>query len=252
MWIVIAFVFLLLSTNGFSQRQRSLGVGALVLDNGTPPMRTVSIDAPQSLLINYNLHLPSAPPLLVANILKSDSQGNLYWADTTMPLPALAAGNIWVGDLSGSAMPYAPTSPGAILTLDGANMPAWSTIIPANTTMAADQLTSGTLQSGVTITVGAGSVIQPTDGTITANSLSGAGVGKYTGTISIPQDAMMMSVPYPSIQPGATVLLNISDPDLPGVLPFLQNINGGSGFDVVFSALYPTATGSLIYTIINP
>jgi hypothetical protein len=251
-WIYIACAFLLVSTNSFSQRQRALGIGALMLDNGTQPMRTITIDVPPSLLINYSLHLPPAPPPLSANILKSDAQGNLYWSDTTMPLPPLAQGNLWIGDATGMPMAFAPTGAGAILTIDGSNMPVWSYAVPDNTTLSVAQLTSGTLEPGVTLTVGAGSVIEPTDGTITANSLNGAGIGKYTGTISIPQDALMMSVSFPTIAAGATVLLNISDQNLPGVLPFLQAINAGSGFDVVFSAQYPTSTGSLVYTIINP
>ena len=55
-----------------------------------------------------------------------------------------------------------------------------------------------------------------------------------------------------TITSGATVLVNMSDPAMPGVLVFLGPVTPGVGFAVAFSAAYPTASGSLVYTIINP
>jgi hypothetical protein len=138
------------------------------------------------------------------------------------------------------------------MTLDNTNRPTWSTVIPGATTVSASQITSGTIPPGVTIDVGPSSSIQSSGGTITANNLNGSGIGKYSGSIAIPFNAAGMTISYTAIQAPSTVLVNITDPSLPGVLVFVQNITPGSGFSVVFSALYPTGTGVLNYTVINP
>jgi hypothetical protein len=149
-------------------------------------------------------------------------------------------------------MPYAPTVPGAILTLNGSNTPTWSTIIPSNTTISVSQITTGTLQTGVTFNVGTGSTIISTGGTNIANNLNGAGPGNYAGTVAIPQNALNLSIPYAGIQSASAVQVNIIDPSLPGVAVYVTQITPGTGFLVSFSASYPSTTGKVFYTVINP
>ena len=234
-------------------QQRLLGASGLVLDSRSQPIKSITIDVPTTLSISYPLHLPSVPPTGPLSVLASDVNGVMVWTSSgTAALPALPPGNIWVGNASSVAMPYAPTVPGAIMTLNGSSLPTWSTSLPSNTTMSVSQLTTGTLQSGVTFNVGSGSKIVSTGGTNIANSLNGAGTGKYSGNVSIPQNTVLMTIPYPAILSGAAVILNINDPDLPGVSVYLQNITPGTGFTVAFSASYPTTTGIVTYLVINP
>jgi hypothetical protein len=235
-----------------AQPVRTFGAGAFQFDNRSTPLQTILLFAPTTLSASYTLTLPSAPPSGLLNVLVSDANGQMSWSGLANLLPPLPPGNIWVGNASSVATPYAPTGPGAVLTLDNTNRPVWSTIIPSATTISASQITSGTIQPGVTINVGPTSTIQSTGGTITANSLNGSGIGKYSGAIAIPANASGMSIAYTGIQAGATVLVNITDPALPGVLVFVQTVTPGNGFSVVFSALYPGSTGVLNYTVINP
>ena len=235
---------------GFSQFVRTIGAGALQLDNRANPIKTVTIASPTALAATYVLQLPLTPPPAASSVLESDATGQLSWASSR--LPPLPAGNIWVGDATNTAVPYAPTVPGAIFVLSPGNTPAWSTVIPSSTTISISQLTSGTTQPGVIINVGPSSTIQPAGGTIIANGLNGAGPGKYSGAVAIPLNAVNMNVTFTGIQAGAAIVLNICDPGVPGVAPFLENITPGAGFKVDFSAAYPTTTGILNYVVTNP
>ncbi len=236
-----------------AQQPRLFGAAGLVLDARSTPYRAVTIDVPTGLSVSYSLHLPGSGPTGPLSVLASDVNGNMVWtASGTASLPPLPPGNIWVGNASSVAMPYAPTVPGAILVLSGSSTPTWSTVIPSNTTISASQLTSGTLQSGVTINVGPGSTINPTGGTNTANNLNGAGPGNYAGAVLIPQNALTLAIAYSGIQNGSSVQVNIIDPGLPGVAAYVTQINPGTGFMVSFSASYPTTTGKVFYTVVNP
>lgn len=141
-----------------------------------------------------------------------------------------------------------------ILTHPGgaAVAPVWSSSIPSQITMSVTQLTSGTLQPGVTINAGPGSTITTTGGTITANNLSGAGTNKYAGSVAIPLNATSQNIMYTGIQAGAAVNVSIEDPSLPGFLVWVTNINPGAGFQATYSAAYPTTTGVLHYIVVNP
>jgi hypothetical protein len=235
-----------------AQPVRTFGAGAIQFDNRSTPLQTILLFAPTSLATSYTLALPETPPPGSLNILTSDANGQMFWSNGAGFLPALPPGNIWVGNSISVATPYAPTVPGAVMTLDNTNRPIWSTVIPSATTVSASQITSGTIPPGVTINVGPTSTIQTNGGIITANNLNGAGIGKYSGTVPIAFNAPDMTVSYTGIQAGATVLINITDPSLPGVLAFLESITPGAGFKVTFSALYPSSTGTLVYTVINP
>ncbi len=245
-------VFALAINISYAQPRRTFGVGGLELDNGTAPLRTIDLFAPTSLAADYQLELPPSPPSAVTNYLMSDASGHMSWTTASVTLPSLPAGAIWVGNAFDQAQPYAPTIPGSIMTLNASNIPTWSTVVPINTTISVSQLTSGTIPPGVTVNVGTGSTIQSTGGTVTANNLIGAGIGKYSGSVPIPQNSITVIVSYPPIQAGSTVLLSIIDPSLPGVLPFLENITPGAGFKVTFSSSYPTTSGSLSYTVVVP
>lgn len=232
---------------------RQLGADGLVIDARATPYRAVTLYTPTTLTFSYSLAWPNTPPPGPLSTLVSDVNGNMQWsASGTATLPPLPPNNIWVGNASSVAMPYAPTVPGAFLTLNGSSTPTWSTSLPIGTTLSISQLTTGTLQPGVTFNVGGGSTIVSTGGTIIANNLNGAGPGKYAGNTPIPQNAISMNIPYPGIQAGCAVSLNINDPNLPGVSVYLQTITPGVGFTVDFSASYPTTTGIVTYLVINP
>lgn len=232
---------------------RMFGADALVIDARATPYRAVTLYTPTTLSSSYSLAFPNTPPPGPLSTLASDANGIMQWvAGGASSLPPLPPNNIWVGNSLSVATPYAPTVPGAVMTLNGSNTPTWSTVIPSNTTISASQLTSGTLQSGVTINVGPGSTITPTGGTNTANGLNGAGPGNYAGTVVIPQNALTLSIPYTGIQNGSSVQVNIIDPGLPGVAAYVTQITSGTGFTVAFSASYPTTTGKVFYTVINP
>lgn len=231
---------------------RLLGAAGLVLDSRTQPYRAITIDVPTTLTLSYPLHLPVVPPPGPFSILGSDVNGAMSWISGTGLLPGLPPNNIWVGNSLGVAVPYAPTVPGAVLILSPSSTPTWSNVIPLNTTISVSQLTTGTLQSGVTINVGPGSTINPAGGTVTSNNIIGAGPGNFAGTIVIPQNSLTLSIPYTPIQSGAAIQISIIDPSLPGVAVYVTQITPGTGFTVSFSASYPTTTGKVFYTIINP
>jgi hypothetical protein len=141
-----------------------------------------------------------------------------------------------------------------ILTHPGgaAVAPTWSSSIPSPITISVSQLTTGTLQPGVTFNVGAGSTIVPTGGTNTANNVVGAGPNKFSGSVAIPMGTVNQSIPFTGLVAGASVVATIEDPNLPGVLVWITSKTAGVGFNLTYSAAYPTATGVLHYTVINP
>jgi len=231
---------------------RLLGADGLVLDSHALPYRALTLYVPATLITSYSLALPPSSPPGPLSILGSDVNGMMSWVDPIGLLPALPHNNIWVGSSVNVATAYAPTVPGAILTLNGSLAPTWSTVIPSSTTVSVSQLTSGTLQPGVTFNVGPGSTVVPNGGTNIANNLNGAGVGKFAGNVAIPQNALSLFIPYLGITAGCAVNLNINDPNLPGVAVYIQSITPGVGFNVSFSANYPTTTGVVTYLVINP
>ncbi len=232
--------------------QRVFGAGGLMLDNRTTPIRTITLTAPLSLTTTYTLQLPTVPPPGPTSTLTSDGEGNMFWSSGIASLPSLPAGNIWVGNNSNVATPYAPTVAGAIMTLDGSNRPAWSTALPPATTISASQITTGTIQPGVTINVGNGGTIISTGGNITANNLTGAGSNKYAGVVAIPMNALGLNIPFTNLASGAAIQFNINDPNIPGIIGFMDNMTVGGGFHITFSAAYPTTTGTLTYIVVNP
>jgi hypothetical protein len=232
---------------------RVLGGDGIAIDSRSQPYRAVTLYVPQILTGSYSLSLPSTPPTGPLSLLASDVNGNMSWTTSgTGTLPPLPPNNIWVGNSLSVAMPYAPTVAGAMLTLNNSLAPTWSTSIPPNITISVSQLTTGTLQSGVTFNVGNNSTIVSTGGTIIANNLNGAGNGKYAGNASIPLNAISLNIPYPGIQSGCAVSIIINDPNLPGVAVFLNSVMPGVGFKVDFSAPYPTNTGVVTYIVVNP
>jgi hypothetical protein len=147
-------------------------------------------------------------------------------------------------------------NPGAvrILTHPGgaAVAPTWSSSIPSPITLSISQLTTGTLQPGVTLNVGPGSVITPTGGTNTANNLVGAGANKFTGSVAIPANAVNQSIAFTGLVAGGSVIVTIEDPNLPGVHAWVTAKTAGVGFNVTYSAAYPGVTGTLHYMVVNP
>jgi hypothetical protein len=250
---VLVIVFSTLLTSSLhAQLTRLLGAGGLVLDSRSQPYLAVTIFAPQTLTTSYSLAFPPVPPNGALSFLASDANGIMSW-NGSIPLPPLPKGNIWVGNAIGVATPYAPTTPGSILTLDALGNPSWSTSLPSSSTLSVSQLTTGTLQPGVTFNVGTNSIVTTTGGTIAANNLNGAGVGNYAGNVPIPINASGMNIAYSGVKPGASVTLTLSDPNGGGVSVYLVSITPGVGFSVAFSvAHYFTNTGVISYIVINP
>jgi hypothetical protein len=86
---------------------------------------------------------------------------------------------------------------------------------------------------------------------VTANSLTGSGVNKYSGSIPIPQNALTMKIDYTGIMSISNVLVTISDPSGQTIQSTVSQVTPGVGFTVVFSGYYPTKTGKLNYLVIN-
>lgn len=141
-----------------------------------------------------------------------------------------------------------------ILTHPGgaAVAPSWSTSIPAGVTVSFNQITSG-VNTGQNLQVGAGSTVSPTGtGVVTANNVVGAGPNKFSGSVAITQNVFVQAIPFSGLVNGATVMVTIEDPGLPGILCWVTAKNAGVGFTVTYSANYPTNSGMLHYTVINP
>ncbi|MEP7234127.1 MAG: hypothetical protein ABI778_02410 [Ignavibacteriota bacterium] len=238
----------------FAQTGRIVGARGFLLDDGTGSGKTLTLDLHSGLSLSYKLHFPAAPPSNPTNFLQSDASGNLSWVFNT--LPPLPPGNIWYGNSFSVATPLAPTVAGSILVLSGALSPIWTNTLPASTTVSANQITSGTLPPGTTITAGPGSAIIPGGGTVNANSLSGAGIGKYSGKLTLTTGINHLDVVYAGISALSSVTVSIFDPQamLYGFVDAqVSQITPGIGFRVIFSADYPNSgTGELHYTVINP
>lgn len=245
---IVAFLFFtvtLLGTDVFSQR--AIGARELHLDNSG---NTVAIKVTPSLLSSYTLQLPAIPPPYSINYFRIDASGNLSWTDN--PLPPLAQGNIWVGNSSSVAVPLPPGTAGSMFMLDPSLQPIWSAALPPTIMVPASQISSGTLTAGTIITVGDGAAIQPSGtGLIIANGLSGSGPNKFSGMVTIPLNAIDLSIPYPGILASSIVLVSVVDPTGQTAQVSVTGINVGVGFSVMFSGFYPTTTGTLNYLVIN-
>ncbi len=228
---------------------RTFGAGALQLDNRSTPLRSVTIDVPTSLTGNYSLHLPNVAPGNPMNFLVADVDGNMTWKPNG--LGSLTAGSMWFGNASNVPTELPHGAPGTILVIDGSGFPAWSPTLPPATTVPASQITSGTLPPGTNITVGAGSSINPGAGTINANGIVGSGVGKFSGSVPIPMNTIIMNIAYPGIISSSVVLVSIVDPSGQTDQVSVTGISSGVGFTVQFSGFYPTTTGQLNYVVIN-
>ncbi|MFI5264780.1 MAG: hypothetical protein ACHQM6_09720, partial [Candidatus Kapaibacterium sp.] len=191
---LVVVIFFCVAKSDAQTLPRTIGARAYLIDDGTGSGKTLTWDVASPLNLSYRLHFPAAPPTNTTNFLTSDANGNLSWVFNT--LPPLAPGNIWYGNSSSVATPLAPTVSGAILSLNNLLTPVWTTTLPAAITISANQITSGTLPPGTTINVGPGSVIQPTGGSINANTLSGSGAGKYSGKIALSTGINHIDIPY--------------------------------------------------------
>jgi hypothetical protein len=141
-----------------------------------------------------------------------------------------------------------------ILTHPGgaAVAPTWGTTIPSGVTMSFSQLTSG-VNTGQNLQIGNGSTLSPIGtGVNTANNVVGAGPNKFSGSVAIPLNAVNQSIAFSGLVAGGSVIVTIQDPNLPGVAAWVTAQTAGVGFDVTYSAAYPTATGVIHYMVINP
>ncbi|MCC7437652.1 MAG: hypothetical protein IT211_04075 [Armatimonadetes bacterium] len=130
--------------------------------------------------------------------------------------------------------------------------PNWVPFLSSLSVIGFNQIGAGT-NSGQTLNVGNGSVLQPTGtGLVIANQLSGAGNGKFAGSIPIPLNTTDLSISFPGLNAGAVVVVSITDPVAPGIVSTTTTKNPGSGFDVHFSSPYPNVGASLDYIVINP
>jgi hypothetical protein len=132
--------------------------------------------------------------------------------------------------------------------------PNWVGFMTTTSPVPFSQITTGvnTLQ---TLTVGSGSVLAPSaGGTVRANSLVGAGAGRYAGSIVIPNGATDMSISVPSLAAGAVVILTTTDSQAPGIIVTVTAKNPGVGFTAHFSNPYdnPANSATLDYLVVNP
>lgn len=229
-----------------------MGARALRLDDNLGKYFQIDVSSPLS--ANYELHFPSTPPLYTKNYLVIDASGNINWTNNT--LPPLSPGSLWYGNLSSIATELPAGMQGSVLTMGASNIPVWTTTLPNIVNVSANQLTSGTLQPGTTITVGPGSSIVPVGGTVNANLLSGSGLGKYSGKIDIATGTNYLDISYTGIMAFSSVTVSVFDPQAM-IFGFVDakvsQINPGVGFRVIFSADYPNSgTGELHYTVVNP
>lgn len=249
--IIVVVLLSAVSTQIYGQR--IFGAQRFSMDDNNGALtKTITLDATTPLVSSYGLHFPAAPPPGPSSVLVSDAFGNLTWGNAT--LPSLPFNNIWIGNAFNQAQPYAPTVAGAIFILSPSLTPSWSTTLPPAVTVPFGQITSGT-NSGQSLQVGAGSTLSPVGGgTISANSLVGAGAGKYSGSVAIPLNASSLFISDPSISALSAVVVSVTDPNSAQgtVSAFVQSISGGSGFTVFFAADYPRATGQLHYIVTNP
>ncbi|MFI5264733.1 MAG: hypothetical protein ACHQM6_09480 [Candidatus Kapaibacterium sp.] len=252
--LFVVVIFFCTAKSDAQTLPRTIGARAYLIDDGTGSGKTLTWDVASPLILSYRLHFPSVPPTNSTNFLVSDANGNLSWAFNT--LPSLAPGNIWYGNSFSVATPLAPTASGAILSLNNLLMPVWTTTLPVAITISANQITSGTLPPGTTITVGSGSTIQPSGGTINANTLSGSGIGKYSGKIGLSAGISHLDVADAQITALSSVTVSVFDPQAMTfgfVEAQVSQITPGVGFRVIFSADYPNSgTGELHYTVVNP
>jgi hypothetical protein len=250
--IVLTSVIVLVASYTSSAAQRSMGAQQFIFDDNKVPLRTLTIDVTAPMTASYNLHLPATPPSGAMNFLASDATGAMSWQPSA--LPPLPQNNIWIGNASNQATPYAPTVAGAVFVLSPTLQPSWSTVIPAGTTISFSQITSG-VNTGQNLQVGAGSTLQPlAGGTVVSNSLVGAGPGKFSGAVSIPLNASTLAVSFPGISASSSVVVSVLDPNasLGVVTATVQSISAGVGFTVFFAADYPRNSGLLHYTVVNP
>lgn len=242
-----------------SQQGRILGAQAFQVDDGAGHTLTWDVASPLSL--SYQLHFPNSLPPDPFNYLVSDANGNMVW--TANALGTLPPGNIWRGSILGIAEAMPPGAVGSMLSIDALSMPIWTMTIPAQITISASQITSGTLQTGTIIGVGPGAILYPVSftlngpvGIINANLLSGSGIGKYSGKISIATGVDHLEIPYALITALSSITVSVSDPQAKTfgfVDAIISTIIPGTGFTVIFSADYPNSgTGVLHYTIVNP
>ncbi|MDP4219347.1 MAG: hypothetical protein Q8916_02035 [Bacteroidota bacterium] len=253
-FLVLLLIPLGLSAQELAQTQgsfsRTIGARAFECDDGAGKTMTWDLSGP--LDASYFIHWPTGLPDGLS-FCAVDPAGYMWWSEY-LPLPPLAPGNIWVGNDLSVATPMAPGPVGAVLTVNSLSMPSWSLTIPGPVTISASQITSGTIQPGVTINVGAGGTIQPAGGTVIANGLVGSGPNKFTGNMPIPPGVPNLFVPYTAIMANASVLVSIVDPNAAvfTVLPTVTSVAPGSGFTVEFSAPYPNPAGTLHYMVVNP
>lgn len=246
------------SANAFAQR--AIGARKLVLDNNAA--KTVTLATATAPMTNsYELKLPAPGPPYPKSFLVSDENGVMRWLDeseiTPPGLPALPQGNIWVGNAGSVATPLAPGVIGSFMVIGAGGTPSWSTVLPPTITVSAAQITSGTLPPGTNIVVGNGSSITASGtGSIVANGLGGAGIGKFSGKIMIPTNANFLDVVYANIQAGSAVNVMVNDPNAQifgYVSVQVESITPGVGFRVIFAAGYPpSGTGQLHWTVVDP
>lgn len=242
------------SVNAFAQR--AIGARKLVLDNNAA--KTVTLATATAPMTNsYELKLPAPGPPYPKSFLVSDENGQFKWLNENEALPDLPRGNIWVGNNLNRPAPLAPGVIGSFMVIDATGVPFWSTVLPPTITVSAAQITSGTLPPGTNIIVGNSSTITASGtGSIIANGLGGAGIGKFSGKIPIPTNANFMDVGYANIQAGSAVNVMVNDPNAQVfgyVSVQVESITPGVGFRVIFAAGYPpSGTGQLHWTVVDP
>lgn len=251
---LVVCVVVCVYANAFAQR--AIGARKLVLDNNAA--KTVTLATATAPMTNsYELKLPAPGPPYPKSFLISDENGQFKWLNENETLPDLPRGNIWVGNDLNRPVPLAPGAVGAFMVIDATGVPFWSTALPPTLTVSAAQITSGTLPPGTNIIVGNGSSITATGtGSIVANGLGGAGIGKFSGKIAIPTNANFLDVAYANIQAGSAVNIMVNDPNAQifgYVSVQVETITPGVGFRVIFAAGYPpSGTGQLHWTVVNP
>ncbi len=286
--VIIALVFAN-TPKVFSQVPRSISYQGLLLISGKPVNSTVSLEVRIYNAAGDTLYSESMNPVQVSggvfNILLGGKGGNLpaslnfdeqYYLGidvnstgemlprTPFAAAPYALNSQTVGGVGVSITPQ----PGMLLPLDATGkfpksvFPTSGIFITGINGVAGDgsgnvKIVSGDINT-LRITDDAPNnriilnvVPQAESGVVIANGLIGSGLGKYSGSIPIPQNALSMKISYPDIKAASNVIVTIFDPAGQTDQVTVGVITAGVGFDVHFAGYYPTPNGKLNYLVIH-
>lgn len=264
----IAFVYVMIIPI-LAFGQRSFGARSFILDDNRGNYLTINV--PQS--PNWNgrqLILPAPPstPTEMGFINRGPAgpmpwgQMSYWYQDQWMPTNAIRIFDtngdgqqdvVFAGDVIGGTAQFAflgGNGTGIVIADNNGTLSKTNTL-PQNVALSFNQITDGINISAAMWVSGSATIIPQNGGTVAANSLVGAGLNKYSGSVDIPENSLTMNIDYTGVTAASIVLVTINDPTGQTAQATVDNIMPGSGFTVTFSGFYPTTTGKLNYLIVN-